>query len=1067
MRDVAKILIRLLWAALAGSLAAASPAAAQATRSFTNSTGAAINSGTPCNTPIVRNFTVSSNFVVGDVDLGVFAIHTWRGDIRITLQSPAGTRQQLVNGDEVTISGDNFSVRLNDGGTQVVNTDDPAANHSGSAVPPYQHNFIPNAPLSVFNGQASAGTWRLEICDIFPSEDDGTFVRADLYLTPQTSSSGTGAIFVVSSTADSGTATLRQAVADANATTTEADTISFAIAGTGPHTILLSSALPNITDNGLTIDGTTQSGTLCRDLWAGNGHALRINLRGNAGFDGLRLGGASQTVRGLSISGFSDGIELLAGSSNATIQCNYIGLLADGGSNGNAGMGVNILGAGARIGGLASGEGNVVSSASGTGVLTNAGSTDTAIRGNFIGTDAAGTSARANGTGINNWNGSATWRDITRNLIAGNNGLAGIALETDDRITPSDGQVRIQANYIGVNRTLTALLRNGADGIYFQAGSIANVLIGGTASTEGNIITANEDGIDLRSVSNVTIRGNTIALAVSRGIWLDGVSSVTIGGDASTQGNTIGGNGNDGIHVRNGSTGITITGNLIRPVATIGGTFDNAGHGIVLDGVSNVTIGNGTAAGRNVIAGNRRRGIQGSGTSSAITINGNYIGTDLSGNAAVTNGQNEGATTKDAISFDGGSSVTNLSILNNVIGGYGSALVELWSSTTNGVTIQGNNIGVGANGTSQIVSGNSEDLIYIGGGSSHSNILIGGTGTGQGNVLAFSNRSGIRLESSGSNIQVIGNTIRNNTRNGIYLVNSTRAAIIANRIYGNSLIGIDLGENGVTANDAGDGDTGANDLLNFPVIGTVNTNGTNQLVYNFTLDAPAAASGYRIDFFTNATAHATGFGEGERFIGSVDIVHPGGSRSFSGSLTTAEPVSVNSRITATASRRTAGGAWDITSEFSAAATAAGMARLTVAMTSALFEPAPANPFATPGNDMVLTTTVTNVGTGATDADSIFTVVTLNAANSFLNATTPSFGGIVGFASASPSLTFTPATDLRFSSAASPPASFAQCSYTPAAGYDPAVRHLCLNPKGTLPQGSTTGQFTVQVRARIN
>lgn len=106
--------------------------------------------------------------------------------------------------------------------------------------------------------------------------------------------------------------------------------------------------------------------------------------------------------------------------------------------------------------------------------------------------------------------------------------------------------------------------------------------------------------------------------------------------------------------------------------------------------------------------------------------------------------------------------------------------MELWTSNSNGVTIQGNNIGVGADRTSQIVPVNSEDLVYIGGGSSHSNLLIGGSAPGQGNLIAFSSRSGIRLESSGSNIQVIGNTIRNNARAGLYLTNNTRAALVGN-----------------------------------------------------------------------------------------------------------------------------------------------------------------------------------------------------------------------------------------------------------------------------------------------
>ncbi|MGN6290705.1 MAG: proprotein convertase P-domain-containing protein [Sphingopyxis terrae] len=170
----------LLWLAMA--LVVAPAARAQTTTTYSNTTGGAISNGTPCSSPLVRNFTVSTSYIVGDVDLGVLATHTWRGDLRITLQSPAGTRVQLVNGDTNNISGDNFNVRLNDGGAQTVNTDGNTATHSTSA-PPYQNDFSPNSPLSAFNGENAQGTWRLEICDQYPQADNGNFVRADLYLT--------------------------------------------------------------------------------------------------------------------------------------------------------------------------------------------------------------------------------------------------------------------------------------------------------------------------------------------------------------------------------------------------------------------------------------------------------------------------------------------------------------------------------------------------------------------------------------------------------------------------------------------------------------------------------------------------------------------------------------------------------------------------------------------------------------------------------------------------------------------------------------------------------------------
>lgn len=168
--------------ALAAVVGCATMATSAAAQTASNTTTGAINSGTTCTAPLVRNFTVASSFTVSDVDLGVLATHTWRGDLQITLQSPAGTRVQLVNGDVNAVDGDNFNVRLDDAAATLVNTDGNSVSHTTTA-PPYQNQFRPNALLSAFNGQNSAGTWRLEICDLFPSADDGTFQRADLYLT--------------------------------------------------------------------------------------------------------------------------------------------------------------------------------------------------------------------------------------------------------------------------------------------------------------------------------------------------------------------------------------------------------------------------------------------------------------------------------------------------------------------------------------------------------------------------------------------------------------------------------------------------------------------------------------------------------------------------------------------------------------------------------------------------------------------------------------------------------------------------------------------------------------------
>jgi len=76
---------------------------------YSNTTTGTIDGSTTCAAPLVRNFTVATSFTVADVDLGFLATHSWRGDIRLTLQSRAGTRRQLVNGD-VNLGVDNLNV---------------------------------------------------------------------------------------------------------------------------------------------------------------------------------------------------------------------------------------------------------------------------------------------------------------------------------------------------------------------------------------------------------------------------------------------------------------------------------------------------------------------------------------------------------------------------------------------------------------------------------------------------------------------------------------------------------------------------------------------------------------------------------------------------------------------------------------------------------------------------------------------------------------------------------------------------------------------------------------------
>src|SRR5262245_19267572 len=144
--------------------------------------------------------------------------------------------------------------------------------------------------------------------------------------------------FTVTTTADDGAGSLRQAIVDANADT-DPDVIAFAI-GVDPPAIALTSALPTIT-NPVTIDGTTQSGFAGAPLVEIDGASVP------APASGLVITASNSTVRGLVIERFAANgvtggvaIELLGGTGN-TIEGNYLGLDVGGTLNhGNARYGV-------------------------------------------------------------------------------------------------------------------------------------------------------------------------------------------------------------------------------------------------------------------------------------------------------------------------------------------------------------------------------------------------------------------------------------------------------------------------------------------------------------------------------------------------------------------------------------------------------------------------------------------------------------------------------------------------------------------------------------------------------
>lgn len=141
--------------------------------------------------------------------------------------------------------------------------------------------------------------------------------------------------------------------------------------------------------------------------------------------------------------------------------------------------------------------------------------------------------------------------------------------------------------------------------------------------------------------------------------------------------------------------------------------------------------------------------------------------------------------------------------------------------------------------------------------------------------------------------------------------------------------------------------------------------------------------------------------------------------------------------------------------------------LDVEKTSTSFDPA--NPFRIPGSAVIYNIGVTNTGEVPTDIDSLFLVDSLPDDLEFYNDDFDSAGPAsdpVGFAQTGTGLTFNYATDVGFATGPGAPVNFAACNYSPISGYDPAVKFICLNPKGRLESTDPDSSAEFSFRARI-
>jgi CSLREA domain-containing protein len=374
----------------------------------------------------------------------------------------------------------------------------------------------------------------------------------------------------------------------------------------------------------------------------------------------------------------------------------------------------------------------------------------------------------------------------------------------------------------------------------------------------------------------------------------------------------------------------TIAGNFIGSDPT-GTVHQAAGENVIhVSGVAN-TIGGTNPADRNVI------GAAGAGSTGTIeifggtgnTVQGNYIGIDAHGTAPLQ----PASSAANGIRL--GSATTNVTI-GGVVPGAGNAILASnvgvrVQFAVNGVVIRGNTLGtdasgsIGLGGSVGIDTGNGPQNITIGGATAGAGNLISGVSTGialgdgaanviiQGNQIG-TDRTGTRaILNSGNGISVNvpgagsiigginpgeGNTIAFNCGHGVSLSNSaTQWAMLGNSVHSNGGLGISLGGSTPTANDPGDGDTGPNNLQNYPVITSAPISAGMATISGTLNSAPNTT--FRIEFFAGSGCDPSGFGEGRRFIGTTNATTNNNGDVTFGPLSFAVPAG-QSEITATA-----------------------------------------------------------------------------------------------------------------------------------------------------------------------
>ncbi|MEZ4087646.1 MAG: S-layer homology domain-containing protein [Candidatus Gracilibacteria bacterium] len=669
-----------------------------------------------------------------------------------------------------------------------------------------------------------------------------------------------------------GPCTLRAAISQANFDAS-LDTITFNLAGPGPFVFTPATEYDDFIEP-VFVDGTSQPGVSCGTDPVSRNLLLSVDFSSTGGSDGFGFtsNASGSSLRGMNLFGATGVHAIGVAVDNVTIGCNNIGTTLDGSSVAISSNGYGILAEANNltIGGSSFADMNIISGSSIHGIEFQGGD-NLVIAGNYIGTDITGVNAIANAQrGINIYDNGLGVNDAT---------IGGMTVASRNIISANS------QGGISVDSAVNTLIQNNYVGLNVHGNALGNgnfgVLIQGTTSgvkLQNNVVSGNiGPGVVISDGSNISIEGNLIGTSPDglsarpnddQGILnFTSFANLRIGGADPSQRNIISGNNATGILIVGDGKVLIIEGNYVGTDITGGSALPNGESGIIVaDLPKGVRIGGISPGSGNVVSGNI--GVDSHGIlvlASGSIIQGNIVGLDASGTSALPN---------DAVGiliFEGATDVLvggDIPAARNVVSANGLAGIAIGSEVAPAASnnrVQGNYIGTDINGNPVVGLGNGPIGGIVVPGYSEYNV-IGGVNPGEENLIS-GDHAGIRVMSLDDiPVDPADNSIlRNTILTGTLPIDHAIDTSSPPDFLPDDFIGQDT-------NDAFDADSGPNDLLNQPVFTNTTTSGGNVQV-DYSLDVPAGD--YRIEFFSDGV-----------FVSSDNITHAGaGSESFNATLT--------------------------------------------------------------------------------------------------------------------------------------------------------------------------------------